>query len=377
MTVNVNLSIETFPVNAPNQTYSFGKQWTNIADFLVVEINSDNARHHVNANDWSLTGGGPPPLYEGGVITVDVPHLSDTITVEIARQVQVQQLVDYVRYGSFPAETHEYALDKLTLIMQDVDANTLRDVVLLYNNQVVEGFKIWMDGLAQFVRSDEGSGVGGFIQDVTVDADVLRYKNSLFTTYQNASFEMWAYQAGVVKMLKGDELGRLTWEGYSFFLGDNLFIKTESGDITFENYTENGSFLFTSDAGEGGTLDVLFDASSFELSIGGKVFADVDGGVIGDSVQEFTGTKIIQDAVIRWEETAVPFTSMFMNMTQTPSHFGLQTRLMRIHADTLAVDSGFSIGGRNAGGIQHLLESDINGNLYWNGNQIADVNGLI
>jgi len=44
---------------------------------------------------------------------------TDGANIEIRRSIPLDQLVDYTAYDAFPAETHEYALDKLTMILQD------------------------------------------------------------------------------------------------------------------------------------------------------------------------------------------------------------------------------------------------------------------
>src|SRR3972149_2132768 len=53
----------------------------------------------------------------GGTVTFTVPPASG-VKVSLIRLLPVTQLVDYQAFDAFPAETHEQALDKLTLLAQ-------------------------------------------------------------------------------------------------------------------------------------------------------------------------------------------------------------------------------------------------------------------
>lgn len=55
----------------------------------------------------------------GGVVTFDLAPGAGA-NVVILRKVPLTQEVDYTPYDAFPAETHERALDKLTMAMQQV-----------------------------------------------------------------------------------------------------------------------------------------------------------------------------------------------------------------------------------------------------------------
>ena len=58
---------------------------------------------------------------------IDPP--GDSLVVSILRDVPADQAIDYVPYDSFPAETHEFALDKLTMLIQQslaVNGNSIR-----------------------------------------------------------------------------------------------------------------------------------------------------------------------------------------------------------------------------------------------------------
>ena len=61
----------------------------------------------------------------GGNVTFTLPPASN-IAVTVQREVPLTQLVDYQPYDPFPAETHEKALDKLTMEIQQVNEEVER-----------------------------------------------------------------------------------------------------------------------------------------------------------------------------------------------------------------------------------------------------------
>lgn len=80
----------------------------------------------LGADGYSVTGAGQP---SGGTITViTAPSALETLT--ILRSVSRTQLTDYIPNDPFPAESHERALDKLTMIVQEQDETITRALVL-------------------------------------------------------------------------------------------------------------------------------------------------------------------------------------------------------------------------------------------------------
>ena len=65
---------------------------------------------------YTVNGVGNPV---GGDVTFDVAP-DDGVTVTLQRVVPLTQLIDYLPYDPFPAETHEAGLDKLTQQVQQV-----------------------------------------------------------------------------------------------------------------------------------------------------------------------------------------------------------------------------------------------------------------
>jgi hypothetical protein len=56
----------------------------------------------------------------GSVVFVSPP--GDSVVVDLKRVTDLTQPVAYTTYGPFPANTHEGALDRLTMLVQELDA---------------------------------------------------------------------------------------------------------------------------------------------------------------------------------------------------------------------------------------------------------------
>lgn len=76
--------------------------------------------------DYTVTGAGVPA---GGTVTCTVAPTA-TQKISILRNVPFTQLTDYVPNDPFPAESHERALDQLTMLAQQVNENLGRAITL-------------------------------------------------------------------------------------------------------------------------------------------------------------------------------------------------------------------------------------------------------
>lgn len=86
---------------------------------------------------YTVTLNADQELNPGGFVTFVDPFLGE---FEIVRRVPLSQLVDYTRFDAFPAESHEAALDKLTLALQDYAAIPI-EVELQYSVDGVSGWE--------------------------------------------------------------------------------------------------------------------------------------------------------------------------------------------------------------------------------------------
>lgn len=96
-------------------------------DFLVKE-----KEHMVPYTDgdayggaFSITGLGDPV---GGVVSFDVAPNGSFDDLTLLREIPLTQQTDYPEYGDFPASSHEDALDKLTMICQQLQEELNRAI---------------------------------------------------------------------------------------------------------------------------------------------------------------------------------------------------------------------------------------------------------
>jgi hypothetical protein len=117
MTIDSIIVREPFDLNVP-QEYTYVIENSGVESIVVFEVNADNVFTEMDNYENELDGTGPP-LYDGGLIRFLTPHMVGTTRIEVWRRTDVLQLINYIAYDPFPAETHEFGLDKLTMILQE------------------------------------------------------------------------------------------------------------------------------------------------------------------------------------------------------------------------------------------------------------------
>ncbi len=114
--------------------------------------------------DYSVTGAGQE---SGGDITLLTGNLPLGYKLVILRDVPLTQQTDYVEMDNFPAESHEDALDKLTMIVQQLEERvarttqvspTQKDPVYIYPSDTEDLAQY--DGSGNIIAS--GSGLSDF-----------------------------------------------------------------------------------------------------------------------------------------------------------------------------------------------------------------------
>lgn len=116
-------SVDFIAVRARNNTSS-----------LLYGVPANSTAGLTEGSDYTvtLTNGGD----DGG--TVDFAGLKGApptgITLVIYRQTDIKQTTDYIENGPFPAETHEEALDYLTLVAQEMNASAIKVPATLLPN---------------------------------------------------------------------------------------------------------------------------------------------------------------------------------------------------------------------------------------------------
>lgn len=132
MTVSTDVSQNNYTSDGTILTYPFTFPILREQD-LVVQVKQNGSITTLVLNtDYSVTGSGNDidfTNYQQGNIRLDVAQPSG-VQIVIFRQVALTQETDYQENGVFPAEAHERALDKLTMITQENKEQKLRAITV-------------------------------------------------------------------------------------------------------------------------------------------------------------------------------------------------------------------------------------------------------
>lgn len=93
---------------------------------ILTEVATGIATEQTETTHYTLTGAGDP---SGGELTMITPPPAG-FNLYIYRSVALTQLLDFVANGSFPASSHESALDKITKILQQLKENIGRASII-------------------------------------------------------------------------------------------------------------------------------------------------------------------------------------------------------------------------------------------------------
>jgi hypothetical protein len=124
---------------------------------------------------YTVTGAG---VSAGGSVVLTGTGVAVGNTVTVKRSVPLTQLVDYVYNDRFPAETHEKALDKLTMICQFLQEQAERSL-RFEDGEVLDGTMQIETRKGKFIYFDSTDGTVQFgdVQDVldaAVDAEAAK-----------------------------------------------------------------------------------------------------------------------------------------------------------------------------------------------------------
>ncbi len=115
MTVPVQVPQNSYTADGINDTFAFTFRLLDNAD-LKVTVSGVLQIETVDYTIQNLTSVGGDVVFEAGSIPI-----VDAV-VQLSRDTSRDQLTAYNPFDPFPAETHELALDKLTMIAQEVEA---------------------------------------------------------------------------------------------------------------------------------------------------------------------------------------------------------------------------------------------------------------
>jgi hypothetical protein len=112
VTVQVQIPYISFTANGTQLIFTFSYGFV---ESLDVDVEVDSVEQ-IEFSDYTLTY---TNNYDGGTITFTTAPVAGAI-VEIIRMTTKSQNVDYESFTSFPADTHEWNLDKITYILQEL-----------------------------------------------------------------------------------------------------------------------------------------------------------------------------------------------------------------------------------------------------------------
>jgi hypothetical protein len=125
MTISTTDSRISYNGNGVTTVFSFPYRFLTNGDIVVVSVSSTGVETvKTLTTDYTLTGAGDDA---GGSVTMLVAPASGTRLI-IYRDTDITQETDYISGDPFPAETHERALDRLTMIAQEIGSDADRSI---------------------------------------------------------------------------------------------------------------------------------------------------------------------------------------------------------------------------------------------------------
>jgi hypothetical protein len=117
MTISTTASRISYNGNGTTVAFSFPYRFLTNADLTVIRVAANGTETTLAlGTDYTVTGADDDA---GGTVTCVTAPVSGARLV-IYRSVAITQEVDYITGDSFPAETHERALDRLTMVAQQL-----------------------------------------------------------------------------------------------------------------------------------------------------------------------------------------------------------------------------------------------------------------
>lgn len=125
MTISTTTSEIPYNGNGVTTEFTVPFRFLTNEDLVVVSVSAAGVETtKVLTTDYTITGAGDD---EGGTVTMLVAPASNTRLI-IYRDTDIVQETDYISGDPFPAETHERALDRLTMIAQEIGPRAGRSI---------------------------------------------------------------------------------------------------------------------------------------------------------------------------------------------------------------------------------------------------------
>lgn len=125
MTISTTTSRISYNGNGVTTVFSFPYRFLANGDLVVLSVSAAGVETtKALTTDYTLTGAGDDA---GGSVTMLVAPAVGTRLI-IYRDTAITQETDYISGDPFPAETHEQALDRLTMIAQEIGSDADRAI---------------------------------------------------------------------------------------------------------------------------------------------------------------------------------------------------------------------------------------------------------
>jgi hypothetical protein len=134
MTLSTQISKTSYTGNGATTVFPVPFPFMRADDIKVLLRRDGTETPLLSGTHFSVTGEGNP---SGGSLTLAEPPATGT-TLVLYRAPAIVQEVDYVENAAFPAETHEAALDLLTMICQALDEKIGRAVLYPVSTPLVD-----------------------------------------------------------------------------------------------------------------------------------------------------------------------------------------------------------------------------------------------
>lgn len=126
MTVSTSVSTASYSANGTVTTFSYPFKIFQDSDLVVILRNAAGVETtQTLTTDYTVTNAGND--LGGNVVFLSAPASGNTVFIR--RVLPVTQETDYVANDPFPAESHENALDKLTMLVQQEVVDTGRTLI--------------------------------------------------------------------------------------------------------------------------------------------------------------------------------------------------------------------------------------------------------
>jgi hypothetical protein len=177
MTISTTDSRISYNGNSVTTVFSFPYRFLANGDIKVVSVSSTGVETvKTIASDYTLTGAGDDA---GGSVTMLVAPVTGTRLI-IYRDTGITQETDYISGDPFPAETHERALDRLTMIAQEIGSDADRAIKVPVGdssslNTTLPAALSRLDRLIAFDSSTGEMGMSTFTQTQIASAIAAAY----------------------------------------------------------------------------------------------------------------------------------------------------------------------------------------------------------